>query len=70
MGGSLLLPLLAALATVPVPRTLTVTADTRLLVIAPHPDDEILGAGGLMRRVHDLGGLVTRRLPHRRRRVP
>ena len=58
MGGSLLLPLLAALATVPVPRTLTVTADTRLLVIAPHPDDEILGAGGLMRRVHDLGGMV------------
>jgi len=67
MGGSLLLPLLAALATVPVvpgsvpgsvPRTLTVNADTRLLVIAPHPDDEILGAGGLMRRVHDLGGSV------------
>jgi LmbE family N-acetylglucosaminyl deacetylase len=58
MVGSLLLPLLAALAAVPVPRTLTVTADTRLLVIAPHPDDEILGAGGLMRRVHDLGGLV------------
>ena len=52
MGGSLLLPLLAALATVPVPRTLTVTADTRLLVIAPHPDDEVLGAGGLMQRVH------------------
>ena len=58
MGGLSLLPLLAALAAVPVPRTLTVTADTRLLVIAPHPDDEILGAGGLMRRVHDLGGLV------------
>ena len=58
MSGSLLLPLLAALAAVPVPRTLTVTADTRLLVIAPHPDDEILGAGGLMRRVHDLGGMV------------
>jgi LmbE family N-acetylglucosaminyl deacetylase len=54
----LLLRLLAALAAVPVPRTLTVTADTRLLVIAPHPDDEILGAGGLMRRVHDLGGWV------------
>jgi LmbE family N-acetylglucosaminyl deacetylase len=58
MGGLLLLPLLAALTAVPVPRTLTVTADTRLLVIAPHPDDEILGAGGLMRRVHDLGGFV------------
>jgi hypothetical protein len=46
MGDSLLLPLLAALATVPVPRTLTVTADTRLLVIAPHPDDEILVPAG------------------------
>ena len=31
MGGSLLFPLLAALAAVPVPRTLTVSADTRLL---------------------------------------
>jgi LmbE family N-acetylglucosaminyl deacetylase len=29
---------------------------TRLLVVAPHPDDEVLGAGGLMQRVHDGGG--------------
>jgi LmbE family N-acetylglucosaminyl deacetylase len=31
---------------------------TRLLVIAPHPDDEMLGAGGLMQRVLATGGLV------------
>src|SRR5205814_10349891 len=38
--------------------TLTVTAETRLLVIAPHPDDEVLGAGGLMQRVHSTGGVI------------
>src|SRR5258706_77473 len=58
MAARLIVPLLALLAAVPVPRTLTVTGDTRLLVIAPHPDDEILGAGGLMRRVHEAGGAV------------
>ena len=31
---------------------------TRLLVIAPHPDDEVLGAGGLMQRVKATGGAV------------
>jgi len=34
------------------------TADTRLLVFAPHPDDETLGAAGLMQRVHNAGGAV------------
>jgi LmbE family N-acetylglucosaminyl deacetylase len=38
--------------------TLTVTADTKLLVIAPHPDDETLSAGGLMQRVREAGGQV------------
>ena len=28
----------------------------RLLVVAPHPDDETLGAGGLVQRVHAQGG--------------
>lgn len=30
----------------------------RLLVIAPHPDDETIGAGGLIERVHANGGEV------------
>jgi LmbE family N-acetylglucosaminyl deacetylase len=38
--------------------TLDPTADTRLLVIAPHPDDEVLGAGGLMQRVRAANGVV------------
>jgi LmbE family N-acetylglucosaminyl deacetylase len=37
---------------------LTVSSGARLLVIAPHPDDEVLGAGGLIQRVHSLGGNV------------
>jgi LmbE family N-acetylglucosaminyl deacetylase len=37
---------------------LDVPQATRLLVIAPHPDDEVLGAGGLMQRVHETGGAV------------
>jgi LmbE family N-acetylglucosaminyl deacetylase len=38
--------------------TLIVPETTRLLVVAPHPDDEVLSAGGLMQRVHELGGTV------------
>jgi LmbE family N-acetylglucosaminyl deacetylase len=34
------------------------TNETRLLVIAPHPDDETLAVGGLMQRVHEAGGEV------------
>src|SRR6185295_13542272 len=40
------------------PTLLTVPEGTRLLVVAPHPDDEVLGAGGLMQRVHETGGTV------------
>jgi LmbE family N-acetylglucosaminyl deacetylase len=29
-----------------------------MLVIAPHPDDEVLGAGGLMQRVRGQGGAI------------
>ena len=34
------------------------TAATRLLVFAPHPDDETLGAAGLIQRVRKAGGAV------------
>jgi LmbE family N-acetylglucosaminyl deacetylase len=37
---------------------LAIGSATRLLVIAPHPDDETLGAAGLMRRVMTRGGTV------------
>ena len=37
---------------------LKVPPKLRLLVVAPHPDDESLGAGGLMQRVLDSGGRV------------
>jgi LmbE family N-acetylglucosaminyl deacetylase len=37
---------------------LTVGARERLLVVAPHPDDETLGAGGLVQRVLERGGAV------------
>lgn len=30
----------------------------RLLIIAPHPDDEVLGCGGLIKRVKEAGGKV------------
>ena len=40
------------------PPVLAVPEATRLLVIAPHPDDEVLGAGGLMQRVKSTGGAV------------
>ena len=37
---------------------LTLDSSTRLLVIAPHPDDEALGAAGLIQRVRARGGVV------------
>jgi LmbE family N-acetylglucosaminyl deacetylase len=42
----------------PVPNIYEVPPATRLMVVAPHPDDEMLGAGGLMQRVLDTGGTV------------
>jgi LmbE family N-acetylglucosaminyl deacetylase len=38
--------------------TLNVDRDTKLLVLAPHPDDETLSSGGLMQRVREAGGQV------------
>src|SRR5262245_21660674 len=37
---------------------LAVDRDTRLLVFAPHPDDEVLAAGGLIQQVREAGGTV------------
>ena len=31
---------------------------TRLLILSPHPDDETLGCGGLIRRIKKAGGEV------------
>jgi LmbE family N-acetylglucosaminyl deacetylase len=52
---SLALPAWAAQT---VPSALDVGTGERLLLIAPHPDDETLGAGGLVQRVHTRGGSV------------
>jgi LmbE family N-acetylglucosaminyl deacetylase len=41
------------------PTSLEVPQHLRLLVIAPHPDDETLGAAGLMQRVQKLHGRVS-----------
>lgn len=40
------------------PAELAIPAATRLVVVAPHPDDETLAAGGLMQRVLAGGGHV------------
>ena len=33
-------------------------AGQRLLVLAPHADDEVIGSGGLIAKIKDLGGEV------------
>ncbi len=60
-----MLALLALVAALPVTggragatEELKVPPKLRLLVVAPHPDDESLGAGGLMQQVLDGGGRV------------
>ncbi len=35
-----------------------ISSRTRLLIVSPHPDDETLGAGGLIQRVVQAGGIV------------
>jgi len=37
---------------------MTFSRSDRLLVIAPHPDDEVLGCGGLIKKIKDVGGKV------------
>ena len=46
------------LAAVPLTQTLDIGHNERLLILAPHPDDETLGAGGVARRVLEQGGSV------------
>lgn len=43
----------------PRPRERTAFAPASVLVIAPHIDDEVLGAGGTMLRLRDAGAAVT-----------
>src|SRR5215510_6730773 len=38
--------------------SLRVPRGARLLVVAPHPDDEVIAAAGLIQRVHAAGGEV------------
>lgn len=54
------LVLLAAFAPVvaAAPQPLTVGLGERLMVVAPHPDDETIGAGGLIQQVLARGGSV------------
>ncbi len=40
------------------PDALNVNGGERLVVVAPHPDDETLAAGGLIQRVLERGGMV------------
>jgi|UniRef100_A0A7V6A3I7 LmbE family N-acetylglucosaminyl deacetylase len=54
----LLLAPVAARARRPLPLAPLITHDTRLLVFSPHPDDESLGAAGLIQRVLEKGGRV------------
>jgi LmbE family N-acetylglucosaminyl deacetylase len=59
-AAALLWPALAggAARTASTPAPLSVGRSVRALVISPHPDDGALAAGGLMRRIIQLGGSV------------
>ena len=48
----------AALIALPPATTVSVGPDTRLLVIAPHPDDEVLAAGGLLQHLRAANGAL------------
>jgi LmbE family N-acetylglucosaminyl deacetylase len=50
LSAALLLPLAQLHADQPAQQPITFTADDRVLVLVPHPDDEVLGAGGVIQR--------------------
>lgn len=50
---------------------LHITPARRLVVVAPHPDDEVFGVGGLMQCMHQLGAeIVVVLSPTERRLTP
>jgi N-acetyl-1-D-myo-inositol-2-amino-2-deoxy-alpha-D-glucopyranoside deacetylase len=48
----------SAIAQPATPTSLDLSRGTRLLVVSPHPDDGVIGGGGLIQRVLSLGGAV------------
>jgi LmbE family N-acetylglucosaminyl deacetylase len=49
-------PATAVSATVPVPaQEISLAPDDRILILAPHPDDETLGAGGIIQKAESMG---------------
>lgn len=50
--------LLAVCTTAPALDTLRLRPDERILIIAPHPDDEVLACGGLIQQALDIGDSV------------
>jgi LmbE family N-acetylglucosaminyl deacetylase len=58
LGAAALLAAVQSAGWVGAAEELKVPPKLRLLVVAPHPDDESLGAGGLMQQVLDGGGRV------------
>ncbi len=46
------------LSVYPLPRPLSLSGDLRVLVFAPHPDDETLGVGGMLAGLAEMGARV------------
>jgi len=59
LGGAVALSAAQGVPAAHVPELdIALDSSTRLLVVAPHPDDEALGAAGLIQRVRERGGAV------------
>src|SRR3954469_21909854 len=71
LGGAVALSAAQGVPAAHVPELdIALDSSTRLLVVAPHPDDEALGAAGLIQRVRERGGAVEGVLPTRRDGFP